>query len=70
MFQIGEHVLHQQTGQVGAVSGYGYQLLNGTAMTTIKVLITHVDEIGKHQFVEDVYSAWNRLPGSLKQQNA
>jgi hypothetical protein len=70
MFQIGEHVLHQKTGQIGAVSGYGYQLLNGTAMTTIKVLTTQAGEVSRHQFVEDVHSAWNRLPGKLKHQDA
>lgn len=59
MFDVGEYVVHQNTGHVGRIIGYGHQILNGVYMTTLKVLV-HDAEIGGKRGVieEDLYSEW------------
>lgn len=59
MFGIGEYVLHQKTGHIGKVIGYGHEILNGVYITTLKVLVDYAETSGKRGVVEeDLYSAW------------
>ena len=59
MFDVGEYVIHQNTGQIGRVIGYGHQILNGVYVTTLKVLVHDTEIIGKRGVIEeDLYSAW------------
>ena len=59
MFGIGEYVLHQKTGHIGKVMGYGHEILNGVYTTTLKVLVDYAETSGKRGVVEeDLYSAW------------
>ncbi|NHC34956.1 hypothetical protein QH73_0009830 [Scytonema millei VB511283] len=59
MFGIGEYVLHQKTGHIGKVIGYGHEILNGVYTTTLKVLVDYTETSGKRGVVEeDLYSAW------------
>ncbi|AFY88698.1 hypothetical protein Chro_3233 [Chroococcidiopsis thermalis PCC 7203] len=59
MFGIGEYVLHQKTGHIGKVIGYGHEILNGVYTTTLKVLVDYAETSGKRGVVEeDLYSAW------------
>ena len=59
MFRIGEYVLHQKTGHIGKVIGYGHEILNGVYTTTLKVLVDYAETSGKRGVVEeDLYSAW------------
>ena len=59
MFSIGEYVLHQKTGHIGKVMGYGHEILNGVYTTTLKVLVDYAETSGKRGVVEeDLYSAW------------
>jgi len=61
MFNVGEYVLNQKTGNIGKVIGYGYQLLNEGYTTTLKVLIDYARISGKSGIVEeDVYSPWSK----------
>jgi len=59
MFGIGEYVLHQKTGHMGKVIGYGHEILNDVYTTTLKVLVNDAEATGKRGVVkEDLYSAW------------
>ncbi|BAY77055.1 hypothetical protein NSTC745_06850 [Nostoc sp. DSM 114161] len=64
MLNIGDYALHQKTGQVGQVLGYGHQLMDGVYITTLKVKMTKRQETN-HQstFVEDAYSTWTLTQG-------
>ncbi|PSB64222.1 hypothetical protein DSM107010_50550 [Chroococcidiopsis cubana SAG 39.79] len=59
MFDVGEYVVHQNTGHTGRVIGYGHQILNGVYVTTLKVLVHDAEIIGRRGAIEeDLYSAW------------
>jgi len=59
MFDVGEYVVHQNTGHVGRVIGYGHQILNGVYTTTLKVLVHDAEIASKRGAIEeDLYSAW------------
>jgi hypothetical protein len=59
MFSIGEYVLHQESGNIGKVIGYGHQAPNENSTTTLKVLVDYALNSGKRGVVEeDFYSAW------------
>ena len=59
MFDVGEYVVHQNTGHTGRVIGYGQQILNGVYITTLNVLVHDAEIIGKRGVIEeDLYSAW------------
>ncbi|MDZ4877048.1 MAG: hypothetical protein CLLPBCKN_006483 [Chroococcidiopsis cubana SAG 39.79] len=59
MFSIGDYVLHQKTGHIGKVIGYGHEILNDVYTTTLKVLVDYAETTGKRGVVEeDLYSAW------------
>jgi len=59
MFDVGEYVVHQNTGHVGRVIGYGHQILNGVYTTTLKVLVHDAEIASKRRAIEeDLYSAW------------
>lgn len=61
MFALEDFVLHQPTGRLGKVIGYGHQILNGVYMTTLKVLVSEASDCEKKSFVEeDLYSAWTQ----------
>ncbi|MBC1235832.1 hypothetical protein VF14_16930 [Nostoc linckia z18] len=61
MFNVGDYALHQKTGQVGQVSGYGHQLTDGVYITTLKVKITKRQGTCQSTFVEDTYSTWTPI---------
>lgn len=59
MFNIGDRVLNQKTGQLGKVIGYGHQILNNAYMPTLKVLMAEAADFSKLRLVEeDLYSVW------------
>ncbi|MBD2074087.1 hypothetical protein H6F86_09330 [Phormidium sp. FACHB-592] len=59
MFEIGEYVLHQKTGNIGKVIGYGRRMLNDSYATTLKVLVDHALASNKRGVIqEDLHSAW------------
>lgn len=59
MFGIGDCVLHQKTGHIGRVIGYGHEILNDVYTTTLKVLVDYAETTGKRLVVEeDLYSTW------------
>ncbi|WP_317107099.1 hypothetical protein [Chroococcidiopsis sp. SAG 2025] len=52
-------MLHQKTGHIGKVIGYGHEILNGVYTTTLKVLVDYAETSGKRGVVEeDLHSAW------------
>ncbi|WP_228054718.1 hypothetical protein [Gloeocapsopsis crepidinum] len=58
MFSIGDYVFHQNTGHIGKVIGYGYEIFDNVYTTTLKVLLTS-DSNSEHKgVVEDVISNW------------
>ncbi|HEY9862335.1 MAG TPA: hypothetical protein V6D16_22755 [Candidatus Obscuribacterales bacterium] len=60
MFTIGDSVLHQTTGRLGKLVGYGHQISEqGAYLPTLQVLMT--DELAlthHHEVLEDLTSAW------------
>jgi len=58
MVRTGERVIHQTTGQIGEVIGYGHKIFNSAYETTLKVLVASSNS-GK-QLQEDLYSAWTK----------
>ena len=65
MFNIGDYVQHQKTGQLGKVIGYGHQILNSGFTTTLKVLVEQAENSRHKGFVvEDLYSAWTQWQGA------
>ena len=59
MFNIGEYVLHQKTGNIGKVIGYGRRMLNDGYTTTLIVLVDHAFASNRRGVVEeDLHSAW------------
>lgn len=64
VFSLGEYVLHQKTGHIGKVVGYGHEILNDVYTTTLKVIVDSVGDSRKQGIVEeDLYSA--RVPSFL-----
>ncbi|MFN6535554.1 MAG: hypothetical protein RM021_004185 [Nostoc sp. EkiNYC01] len=65
MLNIGDYALHQRTGQVGQVLGYGHQLMDGVYITTLKVKMTKRQGTRRQStFVEDAYSTWTLTQGT------
>lgn len=61
MFNVGDYVLNQKTGNIGKVIGYGHQLLNEGYTTTLKVLVDYALTSSKRGIIEeDVYASWVR----------
>jgi hypothetical protein len=59
MLNIGDDVRHQATGHIGAVFGYGHQVMHGMYLTTLKVRVTkHKGTRRSSKFIEDVYTTW------------
>ncbi|MBE9053560.1 hypothetical protein IQ243_24775 [Nostocales cyanobacterium LEGE 11386] len=59
MLNIGDYALHQKTGQVGQVLGYGHQVMNGTYITTLKVRLKNQSGTRRYRrFMEDIYTTW------------
>ncbi|MBE8987176.1 hypothetical protein [Nostoc sp. LEGE 12450] len=59
MLNIGDYALHQRTGQIGQVFGYGHQVIDGVYITTLKVRVSkHKGTRRQSRFVEDAYSGW------------
>lgn len=57
MFNIGDYVFNQKTGNLGKVIGYGHQMVNNAYMSTVKVLVNCATDC-KRGFVEDLFTAW------------
>ncbi len=54
MLNIGDYALHQITGQIGQVFGYGHQVIDGVYITTLKVRVSkHKGTRRQSRFVED-----------------
>jgi hypothetical protein len=61
MLNIGDYALHQKTGQIGQVFGYGHQLMDGIYQTTLKVRVRKNKGNRSHsRFMEDIHSRWVR----------
>lgn len=65
MFNIGEYVLNQKTGNIGKVIGYGHQILDSGYTTTLKVLVDRALASNRRGLVEeDLHSVWVKWSGS------
>jgi hypothetical protein len=63
MFNVGDYVLNQKSGNIGQVIGYREQVIDNVCTTILKVLVAQAENPGKRGFVvEDLYSAWSRWP--------
>ncbi|MEH1970976.1 MULTISPECIES: hypothetical protein [unclassified Nostoc] len=61
MLNIGDYALHQRTGQIGQVFGYGHQVMDGVYITTLKVRVSkHKATSRQSRFIEDAYSTWTQ----------
>jgi len=59
MFNIGDYVFNQKTGNLGKVIGYGHQMVNNAYMSTVKVLVDYATDSRKRGFVEeDLFTVW------------
>lgn len=59
MFNVGEYVLNQKTGNIGKVIGYGHQALSEGYTPTLKVLVDYALTCGRRGIIEeDVHSSW------------
>lgn len=59
MFNIGDCVLNEKTGNIGKVIGYGHQLLTEGYTTTLKVLVEYgLTPVRRGSVEEDIYSSW------------
>lgn len=57
MFNIGDYVQHQQTGQSGQVVGYGHNMVNYVYLPTLKVRLTRAQPHHEN-IIEDASSTW------------
>jgi len=58
MFSIGDSVCHRNTGYVGKVIGYGYELFDSVYTTTLKVLLTSNSHSHYTGVMEDLLINW------------
>ncbi len=58
MLNIGDCVLHKQTGRSGKVFGYGYQMVNSAYLPTLIVRVAEAASLSQKSFVEDLSSSW------------
>ena len=64
MFGIGDYVIHEKTGHIGKVIGYGHQMVDDVYMPTLKVLVAEASNSRKRGFVaEDLHSTWTHWQG-------
>ncbi|MBD2460512.1 hypothetical protein H6G89_05585 [Oscillatoria sp. FACHB-1407] len=57
MLNLDDYAVHQTTGYVGKVMGYGHQMLDGTYQPTLIVRLVK-GAINQGGFLEDIASAW------------
>lgn len=57
MFNIGDSVRHQLTGQIGQVFGYGHEMVEGVYHATLKVQLNDCKR-DPDSFVEDASCMW------------
>ncbi|KJH70974.1 hypothetical protein [Aliterella atlantica] len=59
MFNIGDYVFNQKTGNLGKVIGYGHQIVDNAYMSTVKVLVDYAISSRKRGIVEeDLFAVW------------
>lgn len=58
MINIGDYAVHQTTGNVGKVFGYGHQIVDGVYLPTLKVRVSTGTEVNQESFVESLSSEW------------
>jgi hypothetical protein len=59
MLVVDDYALHQVTGEVGKVIGYGHTLIQNSYLLTLKVLIPSQNQNGKKfSIIEDLASKW------------
>ncbi|MBW4665571.1 MAG: hypothetical protein KME01_15480 [Chroococcus sp. CMT-3BRIN-NPC107] len=59
MFNIGDYVLNQKTGNLGKVTGYGHQIINNAYIPTVKVLVDLATDSRRRGFIEeDIFTVW------------
>lgn len=59
MFNIGDYVFNQKTGNLGKVIGYGHQIVDNAYMSTVKVLVDYATSSRKRGIVEeDLFTVW------------
>lgn len=66
MFSIGDYVFNQNTGHIGKVIGYGYEIFDNAYTTTLKVLLTSDRNFEYQGVVEDLISSWVQCPSQSK----
>jgi hypothetical protein len=58
VLNIGDYALHKTTGNLGQVVAYGYEMLDGAYLPTIKVEVRNNTGIKQRTFVEDLSNTW------------
>ena len=62
MQNIGDFVIHQETGLFGKVVGYGHQIVDAIYQPTLKVKVAGGSkDLSRERFAEDISSAWQQL---------
>jgi len=60
MFSLEDHVVNQNTQQLGRVIGYRHKIVNDNYEPTLKVLVNQGEGSAQRGFVvEDLSSAWS-----------
>jgi hypothetical protein len=57
MFNTGDRVQHDQNGQVSKVIGYGFEIVDGYYLTTLKVQVG--DRVGIKSAIKDLFNKWS-----------
>jgi hypothetical protein len=62
MLTVGDSAIHEKTGELGIVVGYGHELVDNAYQTTLKVLISNQNNGDEANSIvkEDLYSAWKK----------
>ncbi len=59
MFNIGDYVVNQKTGNLGKVIGYSHQMVDNAYISTVKVLVDRAIDSRRSGFVEeDLFTVW------------
>lgn len=65
MFNIGDYVRHQLTGQIGQVLGYGHEMVENVYHSTLKVRLTE-RKLDPDSFVEDASCMWTSVTSTAE----
>lgn len=59
MFNVGDYVFNQKTGNLGKVIGYGHQMVNNAYISIVKLLVDCATDSRRREFIEeDLFTVW------------